>query len=61
MNSTFVHTPMAAITVPERELFWHNFDTQYHAAHPGLGHMVIARSGCRCVEVGLETGQSGES
>ena len=40
MDITFVHTPMAAITVPERELFWHNFDIQYHAAHPGLGHMV---------------------
>ena len=40
MNITFVHTPMAAFTVPERELFWHNFDIQYHAAHPGLRHMV---------------------
>jgi len=40
MNITFVHTPMAAITVPERELFWRNFDIQYHAAHPGLPHMV---------------------
>jgi anaerobic magnesium-protoporphyrin IX monomethyl ester cyclase len=40
MNITFVHTPMAAITVPERELFWRNFDIKYHAAHPGLRHMV---------------------
>lgn len=39
MDITFVHTPMAAFTVPERELFWRNFDIQYHAAHPGLGHM----------------------
>lgn len=39
MNITFVHTPMAANTVPEREQFWRNFDIQYHAAHPGLGHM----------------------
>lgn len=35
----FVHTPMAAATVPERQLFWRNFDIQYHAAHPGLRHM----------------------
>ena len=40
MDITFVHTPMAAYKVPERELFWRNFDVQYHAAHPGMGHMV---------------------
>lgn len=26
--------------VPERELFWRNFDIQYHAAHPRLRHMI---------------------
>ena len=30
---------MPAFPVPERELFWRNFDIQYHAAHPGLRHM----------------------
>lgn len=40
MKITFVHTPMPAHSVPERELFWRNFDIQYHAAHPALRHMV---------------------
>lgn len=35
----FVHTPMAAAVVAERQLFWRNFDIRYHAAHPGLHHM----------------------
>lgn len=39
MRITFVHTPMPVNPVPERELFWRNFDIQYHAAHPGLRHM----------------------
>ena len=39
MNITFVHTPMPVHPVAERELFWRNFDIQYHAAHPGLRHM----------------------
>jgi len=39
MKITFVHTPMPVNPVPERELFWRNFDIQYHAAHPGLRHM----------------------
>ncbi|HEY0098820.1 MAG TPA: hypothetical protein VGB76_07690 [Pyrinomonadaceae bacterium] len=30
---------MATLPVPERQLFWRNFDIQYHAAHPGLRHM----------------------
>jgi radical SAM superfamily enzyme YgiQ (UPF0313 family) len=30
---------MPAFPVPERELFWRNFDIQYHSAHPGLRHM----------------------
>src|ERR1041385_610644 len=30
---------MPAFPVPERELFWRNFDIQYHGAHPGLRHM----------------------
>src|SRR5882672_4092966 len=40
MRVTFVHTPMPAFPVPERELFWRNFDIQYHSAHPGLRHMT---------------------
>jgi radical SAM superfamily enzyme YgiQ (UPF0313 family) len=40
MNICFVHTPMPVYPVPERELFWRNFDIQYHSAHPGLRHMV---------------------
>lgn len=40
MQITFVHTPMAAYPVNERQLFWRNFDVQYHAAHPSLGHMI---------------------
>jgi anaerobic magnesium-protoporphyrin IX monomethyl ester cyclase len=36
---TFVHTPMPVNPIPERELFWRNFDIQYHSAHPGLRHM----------------------
>ena len=39
MKVAFVHTPMPAYPVPERESFWRNFDVQYHAAHPGLRHM----------------------
>lgn len=39
MKITFVHTPMPVNPVPERELFWRNFDIQYHGAHPGLRHM----------------------
>jgi anaerobic magnesium-protoporphyrin IX monomethyl ester cyclase len=39
MHIAFVHTPMATLPVPERQLFWRNFDIQYHAAHPGLRHM----------------------
>jgi radical SAM superfamily enzyme YgiQ (UPF0313 family) len=39
MRIVFVHTPVAALSVPERLEFWRNFDIQYHAAHPGLRHM----------------------
>lgn len=39
MHIVFVHTPMATVPVPERQLFWKNFDVRYHAAHPGLRHM----------------------
>jgi anaerobic magnesium-protoporphyrin IX monomethyl ester cyclase len=39
LRVTFVHTPMAAVPVPERHLFWQGFDLQYHAAHPRLRHM----------------------
>lgn len=39
MHFAFIHTPMATLPVPERELFWRNFDIQYHAAHPGLREM----------------------
>lgn len=40
MHITFVHTPMATLTIPERCNFWRYFDVQYHSAHPGLQHMV---------------------
>src|SRR5436853_4445914 len=39
MRVAFVHTPMPAYPVPERETFWRNFDIQYHSAHPDLRHM----------------------
>jgi radical SAM superfamily enzyme YgiQ (UPF0313 family) len=39
LRIVFVHTPMATLPVPERQLFWRNFDRRYHAAHPGLCHM----------------------
>jgi radical SAM superfamily enzyme YgiQ (UPF0313 family) len=39
LHVAFVHTPMAAAVVPEREIFWRNFDVRYHEAHPGLRHM----------------------
>ncbi|MEU6556258.1 radical SAM protein [Streptomyces sp. NPDC046915] len=30
---------MSTVPVPQRQLFWQNFDIQYHATHPGLPHM----------------------
>lgn len=39
VHIVFVHTPMATVSVPEREAFWRNFDIRYHSAHPGLRHM----------------------
>ena len=39
LRVVFVHTPMATMPVPERRLFWRNFDRRYHLAHPGLRHM----------------------
>jgi anaerobic magnesium-protoporphyrin IX monomethyl ester cyclase len=39
MKIAFVHTPMAVFPLPERALFWRNFDRQYHGAHPGLRPM----------------------
>jgi anaerobic magnesium-protoporphyrin IX monomethyl ester cyclase len=39
MHIVFVHTPMATVPVPEREMFWQNFDVRYHGTHPGLRHM----------------------
>jgi anaerobic magnesium-protoporphyrin IX monomethyl ester cyclase len=35
----FVHTPMSTVAVAERQLFWRNFDIQYHSTHPRLRHM----------------------
>lgn len=40
MHVAFVHTPMATLPVSQRQDFWRNFDIRYHAAHPGLRHMV---------------------
>lgn len=34
MRVIFVHTPMASVCVPERELFWKSFDLKYIQAHP---------------------------
>jgi len=39
LRVAFVQTPMATAVVPERQIFWRNFDIRYHAAHPGLRHM----------------------
>ncbi|MEN3547452.1 hypothetical protein ABDH17_30610, partial [Pseudomonas aeruginosa] len=39
MHIVFVHTPMATVSLPEREAFWRNFDIRYHATHPGLKPM----------------------
>jgi radical SAM superfamily enzyme YgiQ (UPF0313 family) len=39
LRIVFVHTPMASLSVAERQLFWRNFDLRYHAMHPGLRHM----------------------
>ncbi|AVE36525.1 TPA: radical SAM protein [Pseudomonas aeruginosa] len=39
MHIVFVHTPMATVSIPEREVFWRNFDIRYHATHPGLRQM----------------------
>jgi anaerobic magnesium-protoporphyrin IX monomethyl ester cyclase len=30
---------MSSVAVPQRRLFWQNFNIQYHATHPGLRHM----------------------
>ncbi|MBQ1076382.1 B12-binding domain-containing radical SAM protein [Micromonospora sp. C31] len=30
---------MSTVPVPQRKLFWRNFDVQYHSVHPGLRHM----------------------
>jgi radical SAM superfamily enzyme YgiQ (UPF0313 family) len=39
MHIVFVHTPMATVSLSERESFWRNFDIRYHATHPGLKPM----------------------
>ncbi|UMZ14374.1 hypothetical protein I9018_12065 [Pseudomonas sp. MPFS] len=39
MHIVFVHTPMAIVSLSERESFWRNFDIRYHATHPGLKPM----------------------
>lgn len=39
LRIVFVHTPMSTVEIPERQLFWQNFDRRYHATHPGLRHM----------------------
>jgi radical SAM superfamily enzyme YgiQ (UPF0313 family) len=39
LRIAFVHTPMAAVIVPERRLFWRNFDARYQRVHPGLRQM----------------------
>lgn len=39
MRIVYVHTPMAMIPIPEREVFWSSFDRRYHQAHPDLRHM----------------------
>ena len=43
LRVAFVHTPMAALIVPERRLYWRNFDARYHGAHPGLRQMRTPR------------------
>jgi anaerobic magnesium-protoporphyrin IX monomethyl ester cyclase len=39
MRIVFVHTPMPAVAVPERQDYWRYFDVRYHMAHQHLGHM----------------------
>lgn len=39
LRVVFVHTPMATLSLPHRQVFWQNFDRRYHAVHPGLQHM----------------------
>jgi hypothetical protein len=39
MKIVFANTPIAVVEVPQWEMFWRNFDSRYHAAHPGFRHM----------------------